>query len=409
MAKRVIVVGAGMVGLATAWHLQERGFEVQVLERREVAAGASWGNAGWLSPGLAIPLNEPSLVRSGILSMARPNSPLYVPPKLDLELWRFLAEFASKCTMRAWSRSMEAIVGLSEISLAAFDELSGSVGVPTYEAPIVAGFRKEAEAAGLIHEFDLIRKSGVKLETRELGPSARSEYPLLSGAVGFAVAIERQRYIEPAAYVNALAKAVVDRGGDLVISGTVFSVDRRKGQIELDAAHGTGYRADAAVLATGAWLNPLARQVGVREPVRAGRGYSMTYKTEEPPKSPVYFPAERIACTPTGSRLRVAGTMEFRRPDDPLDRRRVDSIVRSAESLLATVDWSTQEDVWVGPRPVSADGRALIGRTAMEGVYVAGGHGMWGVTLGPITGKLLAGVIDTGEVPAVLAPFNPLR
>jgi len=101
--------------------------------------------------------------------------------------------------------------------------------------------------------------------------------------------------------------------------------------------------------------------------------------------------------------------MEFRPADDPLDHSRIHAIVRSAQDFLPAVDWSTLAHAWVGPRPVTADGLPVIGRTRTENVFVAGGHGRWVTTLGPATGRLLARLIATGRPQTALAPFDPLR
>jgi D-amino-acid dehydrogenase len=116
-----------------------------------------------------------------------------------------------------------------------------------------------------------------------------------------------------------------------------------------------------------------------------------------------------VACTPAPGGMRVAGTMEFRGADDPLDRRRILAIARSAKEYLPGADWSARSGEWVGPRPVTADGLPVIGGTKLAGVFVAGGHGMWGMTLGPATGQLLARFIATGRRPDALAPFDPGR
>jgi len=123
---------------------------------------------------------------------------------------------------------------------------------------------------------------------------------------------------------------------------------------------------------------------------------------------PIYLPDARVACTPYQGGLRVAGTMEFRSPDDPLQPRRVDAIIASAAPLLDGVDWDARTDVWVGGRPVTPDGRPLIGEVA-QGIYMAGGHGMWGLAHGPVTGRLLAEYITTGKQPEVLREFDPRR
>src|SRR5690606_13987505 len=120
---------------------------------------------------------------------------------------------------------------------------------------------------------------------------------------------------------------------------------------------------DNAVIATGAWLNDLARPYGIRRVVQAGRGYSFSVPVEKVPQGPVYFPAARVACTPIGDRLPVAGMMEFRRPEARLDHRRIAAIVNAARPLLTGADLDERQDEWVGSRPCTADGLALIGAT----------------------------------------------
>jgi D-amino-acid dehydrogenase len=144
--------------------------------------------------------------------------------------------------------------------------------------------------------------------------------------------------------------------------------------------------------------------------VQAGRGYSFSVPVSGPPiDHPVYFPARRVACTPYQGRLRIAGTMEFRGPDEPFQPRRVRAIVNSVRGLFDGVDLDSRADEWVGSRPVTPDGLPLVGRTAAPGVYVAGGHGMWGMVLGPATGRALATMITTGETPEEIRAFDPLR
>ncbi len=410
--KHAAVIGAGIVGLACGWHLQERGYEVTIIDRgADVAAGSSWGNAGWLSPALAIPLNEPSLVTSGLASLMLPDSPLYVPLRLDRELWKFLVLFASQCTSRAFGEMMLKLALLNDRALAAYDELGATVAEPTVAAPILAGFRNRSEANGLLAEFDLIRTAGGELHYDLLeGEAARSRSPLFSAAIECVIDIHDQRYINSNAYTHSLSEALRARGATFMMGQEVTELTGAGREVRVVARGGVELiRPDVAVVATGAWANRLGRSLGVRIPVRAGRGYSMVCETIDPPTTPIYLPKARVACTPIDGGLRVAGTMEFRGPDDPLDPRRLDAIVRSTRELLKDIDLDHARDRWVGPRPVSADGLPLIGPTAQPGVYLAAGHGMWGVTQGPITGKLLAQAIDSGELPSELRPFDPLR
>ncbi|MFJ1651728.1 NAD(P)/FAD-dependent oxidoreductase [Streptomyces sp. NPDC088337] len=409
---RVAVVGAGMVGLSTAWFLQERGVDVTVYDREGVAAGSSWGNAGWLTPGLATPLPEPAVLTYGVRAVLSPSSPVYVPPSADPKLLRFLAGFARNSTASQWLRSMRALVPINSLALSSFDTLAeGGVEARTLEAKsFIAAYRSATEREVLLEELEQIHSAGQTMEFDVLdGNEARGVEPSLSDEIGAAIRLHGQRYIDPGHYVHALADAVRARGGVIHEGTEVTDVRDTAAGVTVVVGGGDGERFDAVVLATGAWLGRLAREFGVRSLVQAGRGYSFSVPVEHVPSGPVYFPAQRVACTPLGDRLRVAGMMEFRKPEAPLDARRVHAIAEAARPLLRGADLDARRDEWVGSRPCTTDGLPLIGATRSPRVFAAGGHGMWGITLGPATGRLLAETIVTGELPAQLAPFDPLR
>jgi D-amino-acid dehydrogenase len=408
--RSVIVVGAGIVGLSTAWFLQERGVQVDVVDRGGVAAGASWGNAGWIAPGLAIPLNEPAVLRYGLRSLLDPAAPLHVPATVDPGLWAFLARFAANSSWRSWTRAARANLPLNDECVEAYEVLAADgVTAPVMAAPITAAFRTPRQAGSLLRELRRLESAGQRVEHTVLdGGRLHEQVPLAGEPLGAGVRIDGQRYVDPGAFVHALGKAVMRRGATVyAVEVTEVRTDDRKAIVR--SAKGTVLSADAVVLATGAWLPRLARQWGVRVPVRAGRGYSFTVPVDHPVPGPLYLPGVRVACTPYRGGLRVAGTMEFRDPDAPRVPARLDAIIASARPLLRGVRWEERTDVWVGSRPVTPDGRPLIGVTAAPTVYVAGGHGMWGLTHGPITGRLLAEQITTGKQPAALAEFDPLR
>ncbi|WP_199523547.1 NAD(P)/FAD-dependent oxidoreductase [Micromonospora craterilacus] len=408
----VAIIGAGMVGLATAWFLQERGVRVTVLDRTGVAAGASWGNAGWLTPGITTPLPEPAVLRYGLRAVLSPSSPVYVPPRADARLLRFLAGFARHSTASKWRTAMQAYIPMNRRAFEAFDALAAAgVASMTNEAKsFVAAYRTEAERSVLLDELGHIHAAGQQIEFDVLtGAEAREVEPSLSDHIGAAIRLHGQRFIDPGHYVHALADSVRARGAALVTGADVVNVRDEGAGVRVITSAGTDDRYDAAVLATGTWLGELARRFGVRTVVQAGRGYSFSVAIEHVPAGPVYFPAQRVACTPLGDRLRVAGMMEFRRAEAPLDRRRILAIAEAARPLLRGADLDARADEWVGARPCTPDGLPLIGRTRSPRVFAAGGHGMWGITLGPLTGKLLAEQITTSQQPAELQPFDPLR
>ncbi|MHD0280695.1 NAD(P)/FAD-dependent oxidoreductase [Rhodococcus aetherivorans] len=409
--RRVVVVGAGFVGLSAAWFLQERGVEVTVLDRTGVAADASWGNAGWLAPALTLPLPEPAVLRYGIRSMLTPSSPVYVPPAVDLRLWRFLAGFARHCTARRWRAAMAVFAEVNRMALGAYDDLArGGVVEQTRPAdPFLAAFASEDDRRVLVEEFRQVVAAGGEVDFDLLdGDTIRTLEPLLGDGVRAGIRLRGQRFVDPPRFVAALAESVRDRGGEVVTGFEVQAVRDGPRDVRVVGTGGGDRAADAVVLATGARLNDLARPFGVRMPVQAGRGYSFSVRPAHLPKNPIYFPAQRVACTPLHDRFRIAGMMEFRRPDAPLDPRRIQAIVDAARPLLTGVDWAGRAEEWVGSRPCTPDGLPLVGGTRSARVFVAGGHGMWGVALGPLTGRLLAGAM-TGARAAVPRQFDPLR
>ncbi|MFD0537282.1 NAD(P)/FAD-dependent oxidoreductase [Actinomadura luteofluorescens] len=241
------------------------------------------------------------------------------------------------------------------------------------------------------------------------GDEARRVEPALSGEIGAAILLRGQRFINPGVFVHALADSVRDRGGKIRAGADVTDVRDEPGGVAVRTGGSDFETFDAVVLASGVWLGGLARRFGVGALVQAGRGYSFSVPMERVPDGPVYFPAQRVACTPLGDRLRVAGMMEFRRPEAPLDPRRIRAIVEAARPLLRGADLDARRDEWVGSRPCTRDGLPLIGATRSPRVFAAGGHGMWGITLGPATGSLLAEMIAIGRRPGELDPFDPLR
>lgn len=409
----VAIVGAGMAGLATAWFLQERGVHTTVLDRAGVAAGASWGNAGMLNPALTVPLAEPGTLRAGLRGLLDPSSAIAVPPQIDMRLWRFLLQFARHARKSRWRRSMQIFNELNQRSLDAYDHLSESgVAAPAQRSrPLISAATTPEGLKPLIRELE---------EVVAVGGSARYEQirtdelhamePALSDRVEAGLLLHDQRYIDPPDYIAALADAVRGRGGHIVEDFTVSEVrDLGQAGVTLLSPAGRELPADTAVIATGAWINALARPHGLRQVVQAGRGYSFTVRPDPMPRHPVHLPVQHLACNPLHDRFRITGTMELRDPDAPADPRRINAMLAAARPMFTTVDWDGRREEWFGSRPCTADGLPLVGPTTSPRVHITGGHGMWGMVLGPVTGQLAADLITSAPTPAWASALNPLR
>lgn len=406
--RSVIVVGAGIAGLSTAWFLQERGVEVTVIDGAILGTGASCGNAGWIAPGLTVPLNSPAVLRYGLRSLLDSRAPLHIPPRPDPKLARFLLQFAANCRRSPRMRAVQANVPFNEECIEAFEVLVGSgVDAPVTDAPITALFRTGESAQRMMAQLGELENAGQAMDVTALtGAALWEQVPLAARSLTIGLNINGQRFVDPGRFVEALCRAVIERGAT-THRLHIVGIGTSGTGVAVLPSQGTALKADAVVIATGARLSQLAGR-WMRVPVRAGRGYSFTVPVDRAVPGPIYLPEARVACTPYRGMLRVAGTMEFREPHEPARRERVDAIVASASPLLDGVRWAERSDMWVGARPVTPDGRPVIGAVAPD-VYVAGGHGMWGFAHGPVTGRLLAEQITTGKQPQELRAFDPLR
>ena len=347
-----------------------------MLERANVAAGSSWGNAGWLTPGLAAPLPEPSVLAQGLRAVLSPGSPVVIPRRPSLGLLRFFTRFARNSTWRRWRAGMDAYLPLNALALDSFDRLiHGGVQAQVHEAdPFLACYRTTEDRRVLLRELQQIAAAGQDVGFEAItGEEARRAEPALPSAVGAAIRIQGQRYVHPPQFMNDLATSVRARGGTVLTWRPVSHLRATANAVEVVDGTGTVRRFDAVVVANGAELSDLAAPFGVRQRVQAGRGYSFTAGARRLPAGPIYFPTRRIACTPLrsagGDRLRVAGTMEFRSPSATLDRRRIKAMVGELTPLVDGLDLHDRHEEWVGSRPCTVDGLPLVGRTKSEGVF----------------------------------------
>src|SRR5215470_10797813 len=208
---RAAIVGAGIVGLSVAWFLQQAGFDVTVYDRRDVAAGASAGNAGWICPAMVAPLPEPSIMRYGLASLFRPNSPLWIAPAALPATGRFLAAFASHCTNRQWRAGVRSYAELNAIAVDSYQRLTDGAGLAAIEdAAMTVAFERPDQSASLRHELEAVAKTGVRFTVDELTePDLRREQPILGPRAVSGLRIGGQKFLQPRVFVRSLADAVV--------------------------------------------------------------------------------------------------------------------------------------------------------------------------------------------------------
>jgi D-amino-acid dehydrogenase len=408
----VVVIGGGVIGVCSAYYLAEAGRPVVLLEQGEVCAGSSYGNSGLVVPSHAIPLAAPGVWLRGLRWMLNPESPFYIRPRPSGELAAWLWRFRSACTAAHVRRALPVLRDLSYASLGLYRELAALAGLDFgFAAEGALGvYVTEAAYAHGIEEARTLGEAGIGTKVLD-GPGARAIEPALRPEVLGGVLFPEDARLVPDRFVRGLAARAEARGvrieprtevlGFRTAGRRITAVETTRGDVE---------PADV-VLAAGSWSPRVGRALGLALPVQPGKGYSVTYaRPPAGPRLPLLLGEVRAAVTPMGDTLRFGGTMELAGLDFSINRRRVAAIVRGAARYLHDVDRYRVLEIWRGLRPVTPDGLPLLGRPArVENLVVATGHAMLGVSLGPVTGKLVAGLC-AGEPPAIdLSLLRPDR
>lgn len=407
--KRAVVVGAGVIGLACAYSLRKRDYEVTIVDATRPGAGASEGNAGWITPSLSMPVPAPGMVGQSLRWMLRSDSPLYIKPTLDPRRIRWLFGLLRNCNETSYSHGLEATARLNERTFELFDALQAD------------GVEFEMGTAGLLFCFLDPGKRDRMLDglasVKSLGysplPMSASEMqdlePQLGDQIEEGILVEQERQVRPESLVAGYVKRLLEEGAEVVVGSPIDGFDRSGGSIVGVRNGEDSIEADEIVIAAGVHTGRLARLLGVRLPIDAGKGYSLHY---EPAPIEVnhalYLYEARVAVTSFDGAIRLAGTMEFSGINTRLQPKRVDGIIRSADRYLRGWPADAKGRAWAGMRAMVPDGLPVIGRIAGN-VTVASGHSMLGVTLAPVTGELVAASIAEARTPGVLRPFDPLR
>ncbi|MCH2162172.1 MAG: FAD-dependent oxidoreductase [Phycisphaerales bacterium] len=396
MSTPVIIIGGGIVGLSTAWALHERGIESIVLDRDRLGEGASYGNAGLIVFGHP-PINRPGMAREGVRMLLNRRSPLYIKPRLSRELLAWLWGFKRFCTRDHLDRSMTVLSALGRGSRDVFTKIladteidcdwrtHGWLDVCTSQAGL-----DDAE-----EEVALVSPHGFKA-TRLEGAEFHAAHPGFTDAVVGAIHYDDSATLCPRSFSLGLLAALRDRGVGVREETAVAEVRHDGGRVRgvrLDS--GENIDADHVVLAAGTWSGTIAESLGIRIPLQPARGYHLDYRgLPAIPKVGGVIRGTSIAFTPMFDRLRLAGTLEIAGYDQPWIRERLHAITEGAAIAIEGIGHSEQVAEWAGYRPCTHDGLPVIGPAeGCRGLFLATGHAMMGMTLGPYTGQLVAEMI----------------
>lgn len=398
--------------MCSAYYLAQKGWRVTLAEKGEICSGCSYGNAGLIVPSHAIPLAAPGVLLKGLKWMLDPESPFYVKPRLSRDLLAWLWKFGRACNMSHVRRAMPVLRDLSYASLALYRELAAIEGLQFGFAQhgVLQVFRTERRYEEAMEEAHLLEEIGIGAKVLD-GSAARAVEPSLSPDVVGGVYFPDDAHLIPDAFAKGLAR-IAQAQGVRVFSSTEVLGFRMSGRriVAVETTRGD-FESEEVVLATGSWSAGIARTLGLRLPIQPAKGYSVTCeRPEDGPTVPLLLGEARVAVTPMGETLRLAGTLELAGLDLSINRRRVHAVRRSASQYLSATRELRVLEIWGGMRPCTPDGLPIIGRPeGVENLVLATGHAMIGVSLGPITGKLVAQLVSREDPMLDLRLLNPGR
>jgi D-amino-acid dehydrogenase len=413
----VAVVGAGVVGLACAHAIEQRGMRVLVLDGATTGSGASRGNTGWVVPSLSMPLASPGMLATGLKSALHPHGALVIRPAFDTSWLRWLWQFRRNCRPDRFRRGVLALVALNRTTLERFDAYTAEgIEFESHATGMLIVARERSGLSWFTTLFEELVRAGFEGAMTELDPAgARELEPALSDTVGAVLHTTVDRFVQPESLAGGLATHLRSRGVAIREHAPVSSLARIANRWRLQLADGDVIEAGSVVIAAGAAAATLLSPLGVRLPVIGAKGYSVDLRGEgEPPRTALYLSEPKLGVSHFDGGVRIAGVFELPSRSTSVDPRRIKHLI--ADALPYLRGWRpTPNELrapagWAGLRPATPDSLPLIGPIdGLPGLLIAAGHGMLGVTLAPATGHAIADILVSGRVAEELEPFRPLR
>jgi D-amino-acid dehydrogenase len=413
---KVVIIGGGIIGLSSAYYLQESGHEVTVIDRSDMRDNCSYGNAGYVCPSHFVPLATPGIVKQGLKWMLNSKSPFYVQPRLSMSLIDWGMKFMKMATPEHVERSA---VPLRDIAVLSKKLYESWAQLPQFSFAyqtkgLLEIFQTPAGADHAAHMVHKAHELGLT-DTELLDNTALQKLEPHTRINGLgAVFFRCDAHLYPNKLMKQLISDLENKNVHLRVNEDVLSFENKNGNITRVVTDKAVYEADAVIIASGSWSRELAAKMNIKIPLVPGRGYSVTL--EDSPYTlnhPVVLVEGRVALTPMdGNKIRFGGTMEITSTQTPPRMNRVEGILKAVERYFPEfkVPMPSEDKVWFGYRPCSADGLPYIGRSGKwKNVVMATGHAMLGLSLGAGTGKLVSEIVNEQPVSMDIRPFNPDR
>lgn len=414
MSKHILIIGGGIIGLSTAHYCQQRGHRVTVIDRNpQPRDGCSFGNAGMIVPSHFIPLAAPGMVKLGLKWMWNPESPFYIKPRLSWDLLTWGFRFWRAATRAHVNRCAPVLRDLNFASRTCYEELAAQGHeFSLVKKGLVMLCKEQHTLDEEAHTAEQARALGVPAEVLDAKQMAALD-PGVTMDIAGAVYFPKDCHLSPGRFMQSLESGLVKGGAAFHWETEVTGFAREGRRIAAVQTAKGEFTADEVVIAGGSWSPLVAQAAGLRLPMQAGKGYSLTVsQPRELPEICSIFTEARVAVTPMDGALRFGGTMEIAGLNERITARRVQGIIKAVPKYYPRfrVEDFAGIQPWRGLRPCSPDGMPYMGRTAKwQNLSIATGHSMMGLSLGPGSGKLMAQVIDGDKPDIDLTLLSPDR
>ncbi len=410
MAK-IVIAGAGIVGLSTAFYLSQSGHQIAIVDRGDLQTGTSFGNAGYVSPSHFIPLATPGIVAQGLKWMLSSSSPFYIKPRLDLSLIKWGLTFWKRSGYETMKRNMPVLNEMLQMSRSLTKEMHEHMGqsfsfqesgcLMLYKNAVTE--KHEAEMAHDASTFGIETKMLNPQEVQEMEPDVEVN---VRGGVFYPI----DAHVNPSEMMQALHQYLKNAGVEFMLNAEIIGFEKKAKKITKMITSKGDLEADEFILAAGSWLPDLCKKLEIDLMLQAGKGYSMTFQNiKNNLQHPSILVDHRVAMTPLGNDLRMGGTMEISGLKSPMLIKRAHSIFDAAKYYYPNlpVSFPDENKIWFGYRPLSPDGLPYLGRhSSLSNTIIVGGHAMLGISLAAATGKLVGEMIDHSPTSMNIKPFD---
>jgi D-amino-acid dehydrogenase len=414
MGKNVLIIGGGIVGLCSAYFLHKEGHQVTVLDKSDITSGASFVNAGFITPSHIIPLASPGMILKGIKWMFSPTSPFYMQPRWDIDFFKWSWYFHKSSTKEKVALAIPLIKESNLISRELFTAIKNSGDLGDFQLErkgLLMLYKTEAEGE---HEMQVAEKASfLGLEVSYLDKNTLDKLqPQVSMDVRGAIHYECDGHTTPTEFMEKMLDYLRRSGVIIKTKEEVKDLLINNNQITKVITDKSDYSADEIVLAAGSWSEKLSKKMRLKLPIQAGKGYSINVPRPTGITIPAILMEAKVAVTPMKEYTRFAGTMEFSGINEIIKKQRVEAIAKAVTEFYPDIEINDMEIAGAksGLRPVSPDGLPYIGKcSSLKNLTIATGHAMMGWSLGPVTGQLVSEIISNKKPVMDIAGFSPNR